>query len=234
MSSFVKRVTLLALVATLCYGCDSDISDDIGAGFKTRCCIQTYIDEPVLTARFVKQQVSIWAPNVIEDDCIEIRIVNQEGAKYIVYNEREWKWKEGTFYILSQRYGDTSFNDYHVTGSQSLAVAEPFGVLKCFEVNPKSEEIEVTDRLYAATSSYLPFIESGYDKTLDGLHSFFVTRLKLASKLTEKDLTLLNWGPKPAIRLWAKSPYRLPKTLIVRTSYKGEKIELTVQRPEEK
>lgn len=186
MSSFVKRVTLLALVATLCYGCDSDISDDIGAGFKTRCCIQTYIDEPVLTARFVKQQVSIWAPNVIEDDCIEIRIVNQEGAKYIVYNEREWKWKE------------------------------------------------VTDRLYAATSSYLPFIESGYDKTLDGLHSFFVTRLKLASKLTEKDLTLLNWGPKPAIRLWAKSPYRLPKTLIVRTSYKGEKIELTVQRPEEK
>ncbi len=232
-----RTITIGAFVAlTLALvGCQSSKEDLIDRSFY-KCCVTEYITNPSFVAQFNPE--GIIQSSHPEGDFVAFTCEAVPGSHSTVsYDEEGIDRKRGLYYSLSKRYNDLSYNDYYMTTPvMAIALSEPLSQFRCFEVTTSGEEVDISDRLYATTHSFLPFIESGYDKTLTGRDAVnnYVTSTKLVSELTEKNLTLLTCYWIPAVILRAKAPYRLPNTLLIHTSYKGEKIELTVQRPEEK
>lgn len=224
----------MALILAL-VGCQSSKEDLIDRSFY-KCCVTEYITNPSFVAQFNPE--GIIQSSHPEGDFVAFTCKAVPGPHSTVsYDDEGIDRKRGLYYSLSKRYNDLSYNDYYMTTPvMAKALSEPLSQFRCFEVTTSGEEVDISDRLYATTHSFLPFIESGYDKTLTGRDAVnnYVTSTKLVSELTEKDLTLLTCYRIPAVILRAKAPYRLPNTLLIHTSYKGEKIELTVQRPEEK
>lgn len=232
-----RTITIGAFVAlTLALvGCQSSKEDLIDRSFY-KCCVTEYITNPSFVAQFNPE--GIIQSSHPEGDFVAFTCEAVPGSHSTVsYDDEGIDRKRGLYYSLSKRYNDLSYNDYYMTTPvMAIALSEPLSQFRCFEVTTSGEEVDISDRLYATTHSFLPFIESGYDKTLPGrdTKNNYVTSTKLVSELTEKNLTLLTCYWIPAVILRAKAPYRLPNTLLIHTSYKGEKIELTVQRPEEK
>ena len=232
-----RTITIGAFVALILalVGCQSSKEDLIDRSFY-KCCVTEYITNPSFVAQFNPE--GIIQSSHPEGDFVAFTCKAVPGSHSTVsYDDEGIDRKRGLYYSLSKRYNDLSYNDYYMTTPvMAIALSEPLSQFRCYEVKTSGEEVDISDRLYATTHSFLPFIESGYDKTLTGRDAVnnYVTSTKLVSELTEKNLTLLTCYRIPAVILRAKAPYRLPKTLLICTSYKGEKIELTVQRPEEK
>lgn len=222
---------ILALV-----GCQSNKEDLIIDRSFYKCCVTGYITNPSFVAQFNPEWII--SPSDPEGDFVAFTCEAGPGSHSTVsYDDEGIDRKQGLYYTLSKRYNDLSYNDYYMTTPvMAIALSEPLIQFRCFEVTTSGEEVDTSDRLYATTHSFLPFIESGYDKTLPGrdTKNNYVTSTKLVSELTEKDLTLLTCFRIPAVILRAKAPYRLPKVLIIRTSYKGIMNKLVVKCPPSK
>lgn len=233
-----RTITIGAFVAlTLALvGCQSNKEDLIIDRSFYKCCVTEYITNPSFVAQFNPE--GIIQSSDPEGDFVAFTCEAGPGSHSTVsYDNDEIDRKQGLYYTLSKRYNDLSYNDYYkTTPVMAIALSEPLSQFRCFEVTTSGEEADISDRLYATTHSFLPFIESGYDKTLTGRDAAnnFVTSTKLVSELTEKDLTLLTCYRIPAVILRAKAPYRLPETLIIRTSYKGIQWKLVVKCPSSK
>lgn len=227
-------ITIGAFVAlTLALvGCKSNKEDLIIDRSFYKCCVTGYITNPSFVAQFNPEWII--SPSDPEGDFVAFTC---ESHSTVPYDDEGIDRKQGLYYTLSKRYNDLSYNDYYMTTPvMAIALSEPLIQFRCFEVTSSGEEVDISDRLYATTHSFLPFIESGYDKTLPGrdTKNNYVTSTKLVSELTEKDLTLLTCYRIPAVVLRAKAPYRLPETLIIRTSYKGIMNKLVVKCPPSK
>ena len=231
-------ITIGAFVAlTLALvGCKSNKEDLIIDRSFYKCCVTGYITNPSFVAQFNPEWII--SPSDPEGDFVAFTCEAGPGSHSTVsYDDEGIDRKQGLYYTLSKRYNDLSYNDYYMTTPvMAIALSEPLSQFRCYEVKTSGEEVDISDRLYATTHSFLPFIESGYDKTLPGrdTKNNYVTSTKLVSELTEKDLTLLTCYRIPAVILRAKAPYRLPETLIIRTSYKGIMNKLVVKCPPSK
>lgn len=217
-------------------GCKSNKEDLIIDRSFYKCCVTGYITNPSFVAQFNPEWII--SPSDPEGDFVAFTCEAGPGSHSTVsYDNEGIDRKRGLYYSLSKRYNDLSYNDYYMTTPvMAIALSEPLIQFRCFEVTTSGEEVDISDRLYATTHSFLPFIESGYDKTLPGrdTKNNYVTSTKLVSELTEKDLTLLTCYRIPAVILRAKAPYSLPKTLLIRTSYKGILCKLVVKCPPSK
>lgn len=233
-----RAITIGAFVALILalVGCQSNKEDLIIDRSFYKCCVTGYITNPSFVAQFNPEWII--SPSDPEGDFVAITCEAGPGSHSTVsYDDEGIDRKQGLYYTLSKRYNDLSYNDYYMTTPvMAIALSEPLIQFRCFEVTTSGEEVDISDRLYATTHSFLPFIESGYDKTLPGrdTKNNYVTSTKLVSELTEKDLTLLTCYRIPAVILRAKAPYRLPETLIIRTSYKGIMNKLVVKCPPSK
>lgn len=233
-----RAITIGAFVALILalVGCQSNKEDLIIDRSFYKCCVTGYITNPSFVAQFNPE--GIISSSDPEGDFVAFTCEAGPGSHSTVsYDNEGIDRKRGLYYSLSKRYNDLSYNDYYkTTPVMAIALSEPLSQFRCFEVTTSGEEVDISDRLYATTHSFLPFIESGYDKTLPGrdTKNNYVTSTKLVSELTEKDLTLLTCYRIPAVILRAKAPYRLPETLIIRTSYKGIMNKLVVKCPPSK
>lgn len=127
-------------------------------------CICEYVVTPSFKASIISQKYLYPYPESSFDEgmIVIVGVDLKEGASSrIVNHARERDSQE--FLKYATRYNDVSYNRSYPAPNTTGALAEPISKIKCYELSPTKEFVDISDKLIFRALTFLPYIKSGYN-----------------------------------------------------------------------
>lgn len=207
---FVVSMVLLTLIAQ----CKKERL--IGDCVERDCFICTFYDQPSF---YISSDMS--NPYLKDGGYLTIRFSiddNHPGYNYFRYKYA----KEHQRY--SERYNDFNYKGCSPNPNDFETLAEPLSNIHCYSINNEGKKEDVSCKVIFKGSSFLPYIESRYDKrVLEGGDEFEGTLiLKPLTEVTKRDLTLINVSDNEKVfSLIAIKPYRFEGKIQIEFEMEG-------------
>lgn len=198
-----------------------------GCNFKQTSFISVYYIDPIFEAKYSGGTYY----NEPKNPGIAVSIhSNRDNPKgkvyYFSYDRREYN-------KYAIRYNDLYFEGCFGVPNANQTIVEPIEKIICYEIASNGKRIDVSDKVMYEGKTYLPFIESGYNKKINPYRGAYQGSpvYKPLNEVTTKDLTLLVVEFE-SFRLTEIPPYNMKKKMEIELLFsKGGKNNLSVLMP---